>query len=135
MSTLTEANKKVVLRFNKEFIEAGNTMVLKEIVAAGFTNHTAPADFPKDVSGLIDFIGMLRQGFPDLHIDIHEQVGEADMVATRKTIHGTHLGEIMGKAPTGKKIMMNVMDFVRLKDGQYMDHWGRNDVMQVIQGL
>ena len=129
------ANKAVVLRFNKEFIEGGNTEVLKEIVAEGFTNHTAPANFPKDVSGLVAFIATLRKGFPDLHIDIHEQVGESDIVATRKTISGTHLGEIMGKPATGKKCAMNVMDFVRVKDGKYIDHWGRNDVMQVIHGL
>jgi len=42
-----EENKKVVLRFNKEFLEGGNTEVLKEIVGDTFTNHTAPANFPK----------------------------------------------------------------------------------------
>jgi predicted ester cyclase len=134
MNTIAE-NKEIVLRFNKEFLEGGNTAVLKEIVSDAFINHTAPANFPKDVSGLIEFISVIHKGFPDLHIEIHEQVGEGDLVATRKTIHGTHLGEIMGKPPTGKKVTMNVMDFVRLKDGKYIDHWGRNDIMQVIQGL
>jgi predicted ester cyclase len=134
MNTVAE-NKAVVLRFNKEFLEGGNVEVLKEIAADTFINHTAPANFPTDVSGLIQFVGVIHKGFPDLFINIHDQVGEADMVATRKTIHGTHLGEIMGKAPTGKKVVMNVMDFVRLKDGKYIDHWGRNDIMQVIQGL
>ena len=70
-----------------------------------------------------------------MHIEIHDQVAEGDLVATRKTIHGTHLGEIMGELPTGKKVIMNVMDFVKVKDGKYVDHWGRNDIMQVIQGL
>jgi predicted ester cyclase len=134
MNTIAE-NKEIVLRFNKEFLEGGNTAVLKEIVSDAFINHTATANFPKDVSGLIEFISVIHTGFPDLHIEIHEQVGEGDLVATRKTIHGTHLGEIMGKPPTGKKVTMNVMDFVRLKDGKYIDHWGRNDIMQVIQGL
>ncbi len=134
MNTIKE-NKEIVLRFNKEFLEGGSTEILKEIVADTFINHTVPANFPKDVSGLIQFISAIHKGFPDLHIDIHEQVGEGDLVATRKTIHGTHLGEIMGKAPTGKKVTMNVMDFVRIKDGKYIDHWGRNDIMQVIERL
>ncbi len=42
-----EENKKVVLRFNKEFLEGRNTDVLKEIVADDFTNHTAPDNTPK----------------------------------------------------------------------------------------
>lgn len=37
-------NKKTVLRFNKGFLEEGNTEVLKEIVADTFINHTDPAN-------------------------------------------------------------------------------------------
>jgi len=135
MNTITEENKKVVLRFNKEFLEAGNTEVLKEIVAEGFTNHTAAANFPKDVTGLVNFVAAMHKGLPDMHIEIHDQVAEGDLVATRKTIHGTHLGQLMGKAATGKTVIINVMDFVRLKDGKYIDHWGRNDIMQVVHSL
>jgi len=130
-----EENKQVVIRFNREFLEGGNTAVLKEIVAADFTNHTAAGNVPSDVNGLIQFVGMLHQAFPDISIEIHEQLGEGDLVATRKTITATHLGEIMGHAPTGKKVTMNVIDIVRIKNGQYLDHWGRNDIMQVIQSL
>jgi predicted SnoaL-like aldol condensation-catalyzing enzyme len=58
---ISEVNKKVVLRFNKEFLEEGNTEVLKEIVADDFTNHTAAGNVPKDVSGLVQFVGMLHK--------------------------------------------------------------------------
>jgi predicted ester cyclase len=70
-----------------------------------------------------------------MQIDIHEQIGEGDLVATRKTIRAVHTGEIMGHAPTGKKVTINVIDIVRLKDGKYVEHWGRNDIMQVMQSL
>lgn len=130
--TISE-NKAVVLRFNKEFLEGGNTGVLQEIVAVDFINHTVPPGFPNDVTGLIQFATLLHQAFPDLKIDIHEQVCEGDLVATRKTITATHLGEIMGHAPTGKRVTINVMDFVRLRDGKYTDHWGRNDLMEVVR--
>ena len=43
----SEENKKVVLRFNREFLQDGNTEVLKEIVAENFTNHKAPENFQK----------------------------------------------------------------------------------------
>ena len=56
-------------------------------------------------------------------------------MVTRKTIHATHLGEIMGHAATGKKVSISVIDIVRIKDGKYAEHWGRNDMMQVIQQL
>jgi predicted ester cyclase len=128
-------NKGIVIRFNKEFLEQGNMEVLKEIVSDDFINHTAAGTVPNNVEGLRQFISMLHTGFSDLHIEIHEQVEENDLVATRKTIHASHTGEIMGHQATGKHVTFNVMDFVRLKDGKYIEHWGRNDIMQVIQQL
>ena len=130
-----EENKKIVLRFNKEFLEKGNIEILKEIVADDFINQTAVSPVPNNVDGLIQFITMMHKGFSNFNIEIHEQVGENDLVATRKTIHATHTGEIMGHQPTNRQVVFNVMDFVRLRDGKYVEHWGRNDIMQVIQSL
>ena len=130
-----EENKKIVLRFNKEFLEKGNIEILKEIVADDFVNQTAVSPVPNNVDGLIQFITMMHKGFSNFNIVIHAQVGENDLVATRKTIHATHTGEIMGHQPTNKQVVFSVMDFVRLRDGKYIEHWGRNDIMQVIQGL
>jgi predicted ester cyclase len=128
-------NKAVVVRFNKEFLEGGNTGILKEIMANNFTNHTAAPGIPSDVRGVIQYVNIMRKGFPDLTVEIHDQIAENDLVVTRKTIHATHLGEIMGHAPTGKKVSISVIDIVRVREGRYVDHWGRNDMTQVIQQL
>lgn len=131
----TDNNKKVVLRFNKEFLEKGNIGVLDEIISDDFINHTAPENMPHDINGMIQLVKILHQGFPDLKVEVHEQVCENDLVSSRKTIHGTHLGEIMGHPATGKKVTINVIDIVRVKDGRYTDHWGQNNIMQVIAEL
>ena len=113
-----EENKKTVLRFNKEFLQGGNSNIPNEIVAIDFTNHTAPAGTPQDMAGLIQFVAMLHKGFSDIRIDIHERLAEGDLVATRKVIHAKHTGEIMGHTATGKQVQMNVIDSVRLRDGK-----------------
>lgn len=128
-------NKAVVIRFNKEFLEGGKVDLLKEIMANNFKNHTVAPGISSDVQGVIQYVTMMRAGFPDLTVEIHNQVAENDLVVTWKTIHATHLGEIMGHAATGKKVTINVIDIVRVKDGRYVDHWGRNDMLQVIQQL
>ena len=133
---MTESeNKAIVIRFNKEFLEQGNIEVLKEMVADNFINHTAAGTVPNNVEGLKQFIAMLHKGFSGFHIHIHEQVAENDLVATRKTIEAKHTGEIMGHKATGKQVIFNVMDFVRLCNGKYIEHWGQNNIMQVIQQL
>jgi hypothetical protein len=47
---------------------------------------------------------MYRSAFPDLRITFDEQVAEGDRVVTRWTCRGTHKGELMGVAPTGKQV-------------------------------
>jgi len=42
--------------------------------------------------------------FPDLHADIEDIIAEGDRVAIRVMCRGTHKGEIMGIAPTGRQI-------------------------------
>ena len=66
---------------------------------------------------------MLRGAFPDLHAEIHDQLVDGDKVVTRKTFHGTHKGEFMGIAPTGREVAFDVIDIVRVRDGFMVEHW------------
>lgn len=130
-----EKEKQVVIKFNKEFFESGNTEITKELLADNFVNHTAPPNAPTDASVMIQFITGFHKGFSDVSVQIHEVLGEGHKVSLRKTITATHTGEFMGKMPTGKKVAMNVIEIDILKDGKITDHWSRNDLMQVVQSL
>lgn len=130
-----EQNKKVVIQFNKEFFELGNTAITKELMADNFVNHTAPPNAPTDASVMIQFITGFHKGFSNITVQIHEVLGEDDKVSLRKTIKAIHTGEFMGKPATGKKVEMNVIEIDILKDGKITDHWSKNDFMQMFQGL
>ena len=66
---------------------------------------------------------------------IHDQIAEGDKVTTRKTITGTHEGALLGIAPTHKQIAIDVIDIVRIENGQYAEHWGINTLSSVIASL
>lgn len=132
---LISQNKAIVIRFNKEFLEQGKAEVLNDIVADGFINHTTADGIPNNVEGLKLFVATIHKGFSKLRVDIHKQIAEKDVVATRKTIYATHTGEIMAHQATGKQVAFHIMDFVRLRDGKYIEHWGQNNVIQVIKEL
>ena len=74
----------------------------------------------------------MRTGFPDIKVEILEQVAERDLVTTRKKITATHTGEIFGIPPSHKKVEINVIDIIKLKDGKYMEHWGQSNFSEVI---
>ena len=42
MNPVTQQNKAIVTRFNKEFIEEGNMQSFNEIIDKDFINHSAP---------------------------------------------------------------------------------------------
>jgi SnoaL-like polyketide cyclase len=71
-----------------------------------FVNHYRPEgralpETDRPASGFQTFYGALLQGFPDATVEINEQLAERDLVATRKTFRGTHLGELWDLPPTG----------------------------------
>jgi predicted ester cyclase len=127
MKEQLEKNKAVVKRFNKEVIEEGNAESWKELMDDAFINRTAPPGADNGPQGMLNtFNNILRPAFPDLKVTLFEQVAEDDLVTTRKAITGTHTGAFFGIPPTGRKITINVIDIVRVRDGKYWEHWGIN---------
>src|SRR5215472_7741684 len=99
----------------------------------GFVNHYRPegraipeADRP--ASGFQAFYGALLQGFPDATMEINEQLAERDLVATRKTFRGTHLGELWNLPPTGNRVEFEFIDIFRVSEGKLIRHWTSMDL-------
>jgi steroid delta-isomerase-like uncharacterized protein len=132
----TEQNKEQVRRLNKEFIEGGNMDTLQEIIADDFVNHTAPPGAPKNRDGVAYFFNhFLKPAFPDLSVEIHDMTAEGDKVTTRKSFHATHKGEFLGIRATNKSVVMDVIDIIQLRDGQFIAHWGILDMQGLIAQL
>lgn len=131
-----EQNKSAVIRFNKEYIERGEERAFEEIISPEFINHTAPPGVPKGPDGVRYFFNnFLKPAFPDLKVEIHDQLAEGDKVTTRKSFCATHSGEFMGIPPTGKSVIMDVIDIIRLKEGKFVEHWNVIDLGGVMQQI
>lgn len=132
----TEENKAIVRRINKEFIEEGNMETFYEIFADDFINYTAPQGSPTNRDGVIYFFNqLLKPAFPDLKVVIHDMVAEGDKVTTRKSFQATHKGDFFGIKPTGKKVIMDVIDIIELRNGKYIGHWGILDLHGLLAKL
>lgn len=130
-----ETNKAVVRQFNKEVIEEGNRESFDALMDQNFINQTAPTAANGAEGMWNTFTNILRPAFPDLRVEIYDQIAENDKVTTRKAIIGTHKGVLMGIEPTGKQIRIEVIDIVRLKNGKYVEHWGINTLQNLIMEL
>jgi predicted ester cyclase len=129
-------NKAAVARFNKEVIEQGDEGAFRELMAPDFVNRSAPPGSAEGPDGmLVMFNRVLRPALPDLTVEIHDQIAEGDRVTTRKTLRGTHRGDLLGIPATGKPVAIDVIDIVRLKDGRYVEHWGVNTLPSLLAQL
>lgn len=125
--------RHVVQRFNAEVIQDGNRVSFEQLMAPGFVNRSAPPGAPDNAESLWNtFQNILRPGLSNLCVTIHDQVAEGDKVTTRKTIAGVHSGELMGIAPTGRSVTIDVIDIVRVENGRYAEHWGINSLAAVL---
>ena len=131
-----EENKAVVRRVIEEMFNKGNLDAADELVAPDFVDHD-PA-MPEEVrgpEGFKEFAAAYRAAFPDLHVEIEEQIAEGDLVATRWTAIGTHDGDLMGIAPTGNQVTQPGMDITRVSDGKIAETWEGYNSMVMMQQI
>ena len=131
-----EQNKAAFRRMVDEVFNRGNFALIDEVVAPNFIEREElPPGFPPGREGIMLLTQMLRSAFPDFKATIDDMLADGDRVATRMTWTGTHQGEFMGIPPTGKRISIQVIDFVRFADGRFAEHWGLMDNMGMMQQL
>ena len=117
-----ESNKILVRRLVDEAQSRGNIAVVDELMADDFVDHTPFPGVPPTRDGVKMLFSYLRTAFPDLHVRGDEQVADDEKVVTRKTFAGTHRGEFMGVAPTGRPISFEVIDILTLNNGRIVEH-------------
>jgi predicted ester cyclase len=74
-----------------------------------------------------DMFGEYLTAFPDIKTTVQEMIAERDLVVARFTVEATHKGEIYGTPATGKRIAVNGIDILRIKDGRVSEAWHQGD--------
>jgi predicted ester cyclase len=114
----------------------GNWNVLDQHIAPEYIGHDAAN--PQTISGIDGLKANFQtyiDGFGDARITIDQQLAEGDMVASRWTGRGTHTGEIMGIAPTGKEVTVTGITISKLRDGKIIEDWTNWDALGMLVQL
>jgi predicted ester cyclase len=128
-----EDNKRVVAEFVERCQNQHDLAYADEAFHPAFVNHYRPEGRSIDesggpASGFKAFYGALLHAFPDATMTIDDQLAERDVVATRKTLRGTHEGDLWGLAPTGRRVEFQFIDIFRVADGKLIEHWTSMDL-------
>jgi steroid delta-isomerase-like uncharacterized protein len=129
------SNADLVRALHEALLFERDVDVLDRFFAPGFVSHNNPPGFPPGVAGVKQFFAMFRDAFPDAAVAIDELVADGDRVAVATTLTGTHEGELMGMAPTGRSVSVTGIDIVRIEDGRIVEHRGLTDIVGLMRQL
>ncbi len=132
---MSTENKAAVRRGLEECLNKGNLAVVDELIAPSYVYHEPGVGEVRGPAGLKKLVTTYRSAFPDMHIVIDDQIAEGDRVVTRWTARGTHKGEWMGIAPTGKPVTVTGILISRFAGGRVVEEWENYDALGMMRQL
>jgi predicted ester cyclase len=108
---------------------------IEEVFAPDFVGHDLPPGLPPGPEGLRQFRVSTRQAFPDARTTVKQVLADGDYVIARFTVSGTHLGPLMGFAPTGRPFELNLIEIARFRDGKIVERWTERDFLGLLRQL
>jgi predicted ester cyclase len=129
-----EEHKRITRLMLEELFDKGNLDAAEDLIHPDFVNHEAPPSNPQGPEGLKETVSWLRSLWGPMRFEIEDEICEDDKVVARVIMRGRHVGEFLGRAPTGKEFMTKQIHIWRIKDGKVIEHWSvRDDLGQALQ--
>jgi predicted ester cyclase len=123
-ASVSERNKDVVQRLVDEVLNAGRLDVVDEL----YSPRLAPA--------AKRWIAPFLASFSDVRMEVVDLIAEDDKVVGRFTCSGTHRGEWLGHAPTGRRFdAIDEVYIFRFRQGRIVHAWGIEDTLGRLEQL
>ncbi|MFB9991073.1 ester cyclase [Deinococcus oregonensis] len=119
--------------------QEGRVQILNQIVAQDYIQHNPLVNEGRQ--GLIDFLPVIYQSFPDARFILRDVLATTDRVVTRWTWTGTLTGApFLGIEANNQKIEFDAIDLWTVRDGMLYEHWDQFDwpralIQLGVQGL
>lgn len=115
-------NKDIVKGFFIEAYEGKNYDYVMQYFAKDYYDHS-PANARSNVDA-VGIIKIVHTMFKDMKLTILDLFEEDGLVATRIQFEGTHIGDCVGVAATGKRISWEALENFKVVDGKVVESWG-----------
>jgi steroid delta-isomerase-like uncharacterized protein len=135
----TDKNKQIIQKFVQVVWNGRDLTALKDFWTEDCVNHAMPVTDNRGLNALRiyhdSFFDDFFAAFPNIQIEIVQQVAEGDRVVSYITSQGKHSGAFYGIPPTGKNISTSVIRIDRIQDGQIAEHWSVSDAAGLMQQI
>ena len=116
-----------------EGVNTGNLDVFDEVVAPDMVDDDPAPEQGPGPRGFKDMFRTIREAFPDLEVTPERMTATEDDVALAYTITGTHRGDFLGVAPTGRKVTARGVQIGRFETGRLVERWDSSDQLAILQ--
>ena len=133
-----EELKAVARRALESVWSVGGSVAADDVYTSDFVSHQRSHPTVDDVVGidaLQSFIAEFHRAFPDFTDRVNRQVAEGDTVVTQFTSAGTHEGELLGHAATGRRVEWMGIEIARVDGGKIAENWVSWDMYGMLQQL
>ena len=137
-----ESNKALCQRFIQKIYNEGELSLLGNFMSPHAVNHelvdafgdTGPAQ-GHAIEWMADFVYLYRHAFPDLRLEILDQIAEGDRVVTSLRMRGTQKNALMSIAASGRKIDIAGIRVDRMAGGRIVESWVHLDALGMLRQL
>ena len=135
---MPEPRTNVLRRWFDEVWNQGREAAIDELAAADVVAHGLFDSLGNEISGRDKFRvfwHQFRDAFPDVHVDVEDEMADGDKRIVRCKVRATHQGHGLGVAPTQKAVTFGGVVIARVKDGQLREVWETWDFVALYQQL
>lgn len=132
------SNKVLIYRWFEEVWNKKNEAVIDELLDPQAVLYGLSEDPTRAIRGPKEFRPFWKAfvtAFPDLHISVESTIAEEDKVVARCAVRGTHTGDGLGFAATGKRVHINGIVIARVSDGRICEGWNSFDFLMLYSQL
>ncbi len=127
-----ESNKAVVRGYLEEIINTGDIGRIGEFIATDYAEVFEGRRYELGLAGAREHVLGVRRTYPDLTVTIERQIAEGEWVASSIVAKGTHRGEWLGIAPTGKLLTYTGVNVDRVVNGRIVEHGGAANLLTAL---
>jgi predicted ester cyclase len=124
-------NKGLVRRFYREAIVERDPSACERLLGIDFVHNGEP----RGRTGQRQAVEYFLAAFPDLEHSIELLIAEDDLVAARQRWAGTHGGEFLGVAASGRRVEFTSTALLRVRDGLIAEAWDEMDSGAILAQL
>ncbi len=131
----TQDVKAVTQHFFEEVWSHHDVDAIDRLFAADFVDHYVSIPRTPDRDGFKEEVRFYLAAMPDTTVVVHDQIAEADRVASRVTFRGTHTGPFGPVPPSGRTIEVTGTIILRIAEGLVAERWGNIDDLGALRQL